>query len=234
MKMAASSRELDSFIIKFRQLWKEGLNASLNVTSEAGKVSMSLSLVLEKERGNQTDMSIGNSRDRRRKRRYEQRNHNINNLDAENKSLSEIKDTKAIGEIVVQEEVVAAKANADMDTVKVEVVDEYNVIRGSDAEKESILSADKVEFRNVNVINAQSVIHNMGTDERKVDPIKNADLSLTSGFFPSKISDVSSKDAHRGTVGFFCLTCDCCYSQENDYKIHMRNKHRKELKTRYE
>ena len=74
MKMAASSRELDSFIIKFRQLWKEGLNASLNVTSEAGKVSMSLSLVLEKERGNQTDMSIGNSRDRRRKRRYEQRN----------------------------------------------------------------------------------------------------------------------------------------------------------------
>ena len=84
------------------------------------------------------------------------------------------------------------------------------------------------------VIDAQSVIHKMGTDERKVDPIKNADLSLNSGFFPSKISDVSSKDAQRGTVGFSCLTCDCWYSRENDYKIHMRNKHRKELKTRYE
>ena len=55
------------------------------MTSEAGKVSMSLSLVLEKERGNQTDMSIGNSRDRRRKRQYEQRNHTINKLDAEKK-----------------------------------------------------------------------------------------------------------------------------------------------------
>jgi len=55
MKMATTSNELDSFIGKFRQLSKAGLNASLNLKSEAGQVSVSLSLVYGKEHSEQTD-----------------------------------------------------------------------------------------------------------------------------------------------------------------------------------
>ena len=69
--MATTSNELDSFIGKFRQLSRDGLNASLNLKSEAGQVSVSLSLVLGKEHREQTGKTFlgRNARERRRERR---------------------------------------------------------------------------------------------------------------------------------------------------------------------
>ena len=45
----SNMKELDSFVGKFRQLWKEGFDSSLHVDIKAGKASISLTVVLEKE-----------------------------------------------------------------------------------------------------------------------------------------------------------------------------------------
>ena len=42
----ANSIELESFLIKFKQLCRNGLNANLNMKSEAGEVSVTLNVVL--------------------------------------------------------------------------------------------------------------------------------------------------------------------------------------------
>ena len=46
--MAASFLELDSFLIKFKQLWNNGLEANLNLATKAGKTS---NLVIDKPPG---------------------------------------------------------------------------------------------------------------------------------------------------------------------------------------
>ena len=42
----AGFNELDSFLLKFKQLWRSGFNASLNVDAEAGQPSVMLKLDL--------------------------------------------------------------------------------------------------------------------------------------------------------------------------------------------
>ena len=50
LKMAVIT-ELDSFILKFRQLWKSGHNARLEVETKAGKANVALHLQLGSEPG---------------------------------------------------------------------------------------------------------------------------------------------------------------------------------------
>ena len=78
----AALAEVDSFIVKYKQLWKKGCDATLTLKSVAGKASISLNLNLDVLPGpeliqqEQTDITFKhtstNSRDRRRKRRESQ------------------------------------------------------------------------------------------------------------------------------------------------------------------
>ena len=117
--MATIFKELDSLMIKFRQLWKDRLNVSLSLKSEAWQVSISLSVVLVKEHDEQT---FGvNSRERRQHRRR------VQNLDIKYKSVAETETMteKVVGEESVPGDIVAAIATnvtvADAEKVDVDV-----------------------------------------------------------------------------------------------------------------
>ena len=76
----AALAEVDSFIIKYKQLWKKGCDATLTLKSVAGKASISLNLNLDDIPGSQLipqtetpfTVNVSNTRERRRKRRETQ------------------------------------------------------------------------------------------------------------------------------------------------------------------
>ena len=87
----AAMAELDSFIVKYKQLWKKGCDVTLTLKSEAGKASVSLNLSLDDLPGatqiqqKEVPFSVySNSRDRRRKRRETQ----FDNVNAKNNDLT--------------------------------------------------------------------------------------------------------------------------------------------------
>ena len=60
------AEQLDSFVCKFRQLWKDGLNADLSVKSVAGNATISFSVSLDNGSGmlGRSSFLAGNTRDR--------------------------------------------------------------------------------------------------------------------------------------------------------------------------
>ena len=99
----AAATELESFVQKFRQLWKSGHDARLEFVATAGKASVALHLQLGEEpgpvhdhRGQNSSFSNhrnSSSRERRRFRRAENRVRNSNSSE-ENQNATEKVDTK--------------------------------------------------------------------------------------------------------------------------------------------
>ena len=142
----SNMKELDSFVGKFRQLWKEGFDASLHVESKAGKASISLTVVLEKENDqNVKPFFSGFSKNWRHDNRYAPRNCGVKVPDLE---VNENRKSKSYDTVSNDENVVAAKAIISSSVATVNVMDTDGDINEGAAEA-PMDSSDAVSVMNV-------------------------------------------------------------------------------------
>ena len=128
--------EVESFVRKFQQLWKDGFTAHLDLDTHAGKAWVGLRVQLE----NSFSKPVGNARQRRRDRRAAARAaENADKNDANKENAVEM--TGDIGEI--------ENTNVDTENVETENVSLEDVIEKANAAEESTLPADVSEMEDI-------------------------------------------------------------------------------------
>ena len=129
--------QLDSFVSKFRQLWKDGLNADLSVKSVAGNATISLSVSLDNGSGmlGRSSCSAGNARDRRRTRRAAERNVNHFTENITNIEISDLAAETKIDEKKLNE-------HAEFETLNLVDTEEVDGVVGNKLDDSIVHSAE--------------------------------------------------------------------------------------------
>ena len=183
----ATISELDSFVLKFKQLWKSGHDAHLDVESKAGKAWVSIRLCLADEPGPlhqpfNLAKTISSSRERRRIRRQVARKENTKTEAAteEEVAVSDISDSKAAANVAVTE---TEGANLDLEPQEVNIAEK--------AEEEKLVTvseaaAEASDIEESNEIKTSASLDIIETEEAKLNNVENATID---GKESSKIGD---------------------------------------------
>lgn len=188
--------ELDSFILKFKHLWKTGHDAHLDIEAKAGKAWVGIRLCLADEPGPlhqpvNLPKTISRSRDRRRKRREAEREENIKTESATEK-VAAVTDTieEKSNEIVVTEAAeidldseemnLAEKAKEDVQTnSKATAAEASDIIEGASSEGNDFVKPEEekesedekiADEKEIVEIEVSSEVNETETDAKPVRP----------------------------------------------------------------
>ena len=238
----AAMAELDSFIGKYKQLWKKGCDVTLTLKSVAGKATISLDLslddmpsagLIQQTEAPFTVLNSSNSRERRRKRREAHIHENVavNNAgndnvlcengvvahDLKSESNSEIK--VECKEDTVKEDIMVKSISQDYTTTH--MIDLVKGIEDGNAQnckveqcfiEEDSLTSDIKE----DDIRHSDVIHGTGADNKKA--VTN-DMKTTD-------NDANAEDVLRGPIYesvYATAEIKCCKTSVTDVEINALN-----------
>ena len=165
-----SMNELDSFVGKFRQLWKEGFNASLHVESKAEKASISLTVVL----GNENYQNVKPFYSSRRTEWRHARNCAAKVSDFKVKENRKSSETNLHDENVVAAEVIKNSSVATVNSVDTNLHDE-NIVTAEVIKNSSVATVNSIDTGDdAYLVAAEATMissdANIGMDIESVEP----------------------------------------------------------------
>ena len=193
----ATINELDTFVHKFKQLWKSGHDAHLDIESKAGKAWVSLHLCLNDEPGPlhqqfKLPKTTNPSRDRRRQRREAARNQTIETKSEENNATEEEADVSnnIIKEIGGSENAAVPEAEENDSGLN-----ESNVADKIEEEKATASEADEQACDIVENIESMEIVEAEETNKNDTEKVGESDQDNSGEAKPVEIESIPSRPA---------------------------------------